>query len=113
MARPRCSRKEPKRYWLMGATWRSESITTRVARSPCATANRPTEEVAARARPAWLASFKNRLLDTSAVMAYLSGSRPWLLFRRREERNIGETLSGPSQLALYELVPVLFTRVRC
>src|SRR3954471_16575757 len=72
MARPRCSRNDPNRYGLIDAIWRSESIATRVAPSPCAIANRPIVEVAARARPAWLASFKNCLLDTPAVMACLT-----------------------------------------
>src|SRR3954462_13092445 len=80
-ARAQGSRKEPNKNGLVAPPWRAESMTTRVVLSPCATANGPTAEVAARARPAWLAFFKNCLLDTPAVMNCLSSLRSSFLSR--------------------------------
>src|SRR6266566_9115990 len=78
MARPKCSRKEPKRLRSIGEIVRRESISMRAvwsAETVCADSKRPNVELADHAKPTVEACCKNRRRDDMGSAPLFSETR--------------------------------------
>src|SRR5580658_2843965 len=87
MARPRCSRNDPKRWWSIGEICQSVSMTTRVVVAVCAIPNPCAAAPAATASPVCEAVLRNRLLDKVFMPDFLSQ-----VLRNRRLANLGKRL---------------------